>query len=77
MKVVSSCLLLFLSLVLARATIDLSLQMQLGNPSGAIADTNNHDHYLIQRPVEALDYSDNLGQPGLGELEFDRRRRRH
>jgi endonuclease G len=37
--------------------------MQLGNPSGAIADTNNHDHYLIQRTVEALDYSDNLGEP--------------
>ncbi len=37
--------------------------MQLGNPSGAIVNTNNHDHYLIQRPVEALDYSDNLGEP--------------
>jgi endonuclease G len=47
----------------ARATIDASLQMQLGNPSGALADTNNHDHYLIQRTVEAIDYSDNLGQP--------------
>ena len=39
------------------------LQMQLGNPSGATADTNNHDHYLIQRTVEAMDYSDNLGEP--------------
>ena len=37
--------------------------MQLGNPSGATADTNNHDHYLIQRPVEALDYNDHLGEP--------------
>ncbi|HEY1718082.1 MAG TPA: DNA/RNA non-specific endonuclease, partial [Verrucomicrobiae bacterium] len=45
------------------ATIDISLQMQLGNPSGAITDTNNHDHYLIQRTVEAIDYSDNLGEP--------------
>ena len=43
------------------ATVDITLQMQLGNPSGAIADTNNHDHYLIQRTVEAIDYSDNLG----------------
>src|SRR5258705_645649 len=43
--------------------IDASLQMQLGNPSGATADPNNHDHYLIQRPVEAMDYSDNLGEP--------------
>jgi DNA/RNA endonuclease G (NUC1) len=47
----------------ADATIDAMLQMQLGNPSGAIADTNNHNHYLIQRPVEAIDYSDALGQP--------------
>jgi DNA/RNA endonuclease G (NUC1) len=47
----------------AQASIDIALQMQLGNPSGAIADTNNHDHYLIQRTVEAIDYSDNLGEP--------------
>ena len=47
----------------ARATIDATLQMQLGNPSGATADTNNHAHYLIQRTVEAIDYSDNLGEP--------------
>lgn len=47
----------------ARAKIDVSLQMQLGNPSNATADTNNHDHFLIQRPVETLDYSDNLGEP--------------
>jgi DNA/RNA endonuclease G (NUC1) len=47
----------------ARATIDVTLQMQLGNPSGATSDTNNHDHYLIQRTVEAIDYSDNLGEP--------------
>jgi endonuclease G len=45
------------------ATIDASLQMQLGNPSGSIVDTNNHAHYLIQRTVEAMDYSDNLGGP--------------
>jgi DNA/RNA endonuclease G (NUC1) len=47
----------------AQATVDVSLQMQLGNPSGAISDTNNLDNYLIQRTVEALDYSDNLGEP--------------
>ena len=45
------------------ATIDASLQMQLGNPSSAIADTNNHDHYLIQRTVEAIDFSNRLGEP--------------
>jgi len=37
--------------------------MQLGNPSNASVDTNNHAHYLIQRTVEAIDYSDNLGEP--------------
>ncbi len=47
----------------AQAIIDASLQMQLGNPSGAAADTNNHDHYLIQRTVEAIDYSDHFGEP--------------
>jgi len=45
------------------ATIDVSLQMQLGNLSNASADTNNHAHYLIQRTVEAIDFSDNLGEP--------------
>lgn len=47
----------------AQAHINASLQLQLGNPSNATTDTNNHDHYLIQRTVEALDYSDHLGQP--------------
>ncbi|HUJ71135.1 MAG TPA: DNA/RNA non-specific endonuclease, partial [Verrucomicrobiae bacterium] len=46
----------------AGAHCDTDLQMQLGNPSGATADPNNHDHYLITRPVEAMDYSDNLGE---------------
>ena len=50
--------------------IDAALQMQLGNPSGATADTNNHDHYLIQRPIEALDYSDNLGQPNWASWDL-------
>jgi len=47
----------------ADAYIDATLQMQLGNPSGATADSSNHDHYLIQRTVEAMDYSDNYGEP--------------
>jgi len=46
----------------ASAFIDISLQMQLGNPSAATPDTNNHSHYLIQRSIEALDYNDNRGQ---------------
>lgn len=37
--------------------------MQLGNPSGATADSSNHDHYLLQHTVEAMDYSDNYGEP--------------
>ena len=56
-------LLLLLVVLRADAFIDGSLQMQLGNPSNATADTNNHNHYLIQRTVEALDYSDTLGEP--------------
>ncbi len=55
--------LLLLAALPARAVVDISLQMQLGNPSGATANTNNHDHFLVQRAVEALDYSDNLGEP--------------
>ena len=46
----------------ARALIDPALQMQLGNPSGATSDTNNHSHYLLQRTIEALDYNDSRGQ---------------
>src|SRR3954470_7018909 len=59
-----TCLVALLALVTStRAVIGTAYQMQLGNPSGAIADPNNHDHYLIQRVVEAFDYSDNLGEP--------------
>ena len=36
--------------------------MQLGNPSGATADPADHHHFLIQRTVEAMDYSDTLGE---------------
>ena len=52
------------------ATIDVSLQMQLGDPSNASADTNNHAHYLIQRSVEAIDYSDNLGEPNWASWDL-------
>ncbi len=53
----------FLAVWRSVALIGTAYQMELGNPSGAIVDTNNHDHYLIQRTVEAIDYSDNLGEP--------------
>jgi endonuclease G len=52
-----------LCLAKADATIGVACQMLLGNPSNATADTNNHDHFLVQREVQALDYSDNLRQP--------------
>ena len=54
----------------ARATINVSLQLQLGNPSGATADSTNHDHYLIQRTVESLDFSDNLGEPNWASWDL-------
>ena len=61
---------LLFALLPASAIIDATLQMQLGNPSGATADTNNHTHYLIQRPVEAMDYSDSLGQPNWASWDL-------
>jgi uncharacterized repeat protein (TIGR01451 family) len=54
----------------ADAIIDINLQMQLGNPTGAIADTNNHSHYLIQRAVEAIDYNDSQGQPNWASWDL-------
>jgi endonuclease G len=61
---------LFLNVLHVRATIQTSLQMQLGNPTGAIVDTNNHNHYLVQRTVEALDFSDNLGEPNWASWDL-------
>lgn len=51
------------SAVAARATIDASLQMQLGNPSNAAANPADHAHYLIQRGQYALDYADATREP--------------
>src|ERR1035438_6222031 len=61
---------LFVAVQQLHATIDASLQMQLGNPSGATGDTNNHAHYLIQRTVEAIDYSDNYGEPNWASWDL-------
>ncbi len=44
--------------------------MQLGNPSGATSDPNNHSHYLILRTVEAIDYSDTNGQPNWASWDL-------
>jgi uncharacterized protein (TIGR02597 family) len=54
----------------SKAIIATNSQLQLGNPSGAITDPNNHTHYLIQRTVEAMDYSDKLGQPNWASWDL-------
>src|ERR1041384_5164823 len=60
----------FLGLLKAGATIDVTLQMQLGNPSGATVDTNNHNHFLLTRAVEARDYGDNWGEPNWASWDL-------
>lgn len=52
------------------ASIGTNLQMQLGNPSNATNDTNNHLHYLIQRSVETIDYNDVLGEPNWASWDL-------
>ena len=69
MKIAALCILLA-STLLASATIDVTLQMQLGNPSGATADTNNHTHFLIQRSIETIDYNDTLGEPNWASWDL-------
>ena len=54
----------------AAAIIDPTLQMQLGNPTAATADPNNHSHYLIQRSVESIDYSDTNGCPNWASWDL-------
>ncbi|MDI1320240.1 MAG: DNA/RNA non-specific endonuclease, partial [bacterium] len=55
---------LFVTLVASGfAIIGAPSQMQLGNPSGATSDTNNHGHYLIQRDQYAVDYNDTTHEP--------------
>jgi DNA/RNA endonuclease G (NUC1) len=53
---------LFLTALGTLAEVGTALQMQLGNPSNATADANDHNHYLIQRTVEAIDYDDARGE---------------
>lgn len=45
------------------AKIGVEYQMQLGNPTDAKPDRSNHEHYLIQRSVFAMDYDDREGEP--------------
>jgi endonuclease G len=44
------------------ARLGVAYQMQLGNPTAATADTNNHTHYLIQRTQYSMDYNDTTHQ---------------
>jgi DNA/RNA endonuclease G (NUC1) len=62
-KTIVSGMLAFLFVASVQATQTTSLQMQLGNPSGATASSTNHNHYLLQCAQYAFDYSDNLGEP--------------
>jgi len=47
----------------AEATIGASLQMQLGEPSAAVPDPNNHDHYLQLHDQYVFDFDDHNGEP--------------
>jgi len=44
------------------ARVGMDYQMQLGNPTLATVDANNHTHYLIQRAQYAMDYNDTTRQ---------------
>src|SRR5216110_478145 len=69
-SVLVSVLLLVCTAFNASAIIDATLQMQLGNPSGATTDPNNHSHYLIQRTVQAIDYSDSNSEPNWASWDL-------
>ena len=40
-----------------------SVHLTMGNPSGAVADTNQPNNYLMEKPEYALSYSRDLGRP--------------
>jgi endonuclease G len=52
------------------ARIGADYQLQMGNPSGAAADSGNHAHYLIQRPQYAMDYNDTTRQANWVSWSF-------
>lgn len=63
LRFLAACLGLFGFALTAHAFIGASLQMQLGDPSGAVADPNNHDHYLLTHDQYVFDYDDHNGEP--------------
>lgn len=62
-KFIPCGMLAFLVAASVYATQTTSLQIQLGNPSGAISNSANRNNYLLQSAQYALDYSDNNGEP--------------
>jgi endonuclease G len=64
------CLAIFVGFSANAIDNDPSLQMQLGNPSGAISDTNFPNNYLIQRTIEAISYNNSRGQPNWASWDL-------
>src|SRR6476659_2670217 len=70
LKAAVLCLALFVGITANAIDNDPSLQMQLGNPSGAISDTNFPNNYLIQRTIEAISYNNSRGQPNWASWDL-------
>jgi endonuclease G len=60
----------FLTSLESHATVGVSLQLLLGNPSGATTDPTNQNNYLIQREVEAISYNNSKRQPNWASWNF-------
>ncbi len=54
---------------ICQAHIGVEYQMELGDPSNATSDPNNHEHHLIQRNVLAEDYDDEREEPNWVDLD--------
>ena len=64
------CLLCLLCPRPSLATINVSFQLLLGNPSGATTSPTNFNNYLIQRDVESIGYSNQRRQPLWASWNF-------
>jgi endonuclease G len=70
LKTAALCLALFVGITANANDTDPALQMQLGNPSGAVSDTNFPNNYLIQRTIETLSYNNGRGQPNWASWDL-------
>ncbi len=61
---------LLFSIFPAHATIGVSFQLLLGNPSNATSDATNQNNYLIQRDIEALSYNNSKRQPNWASWHY-------